>query len=148
VSYSLHLWLRDLLAELQVPGSSQNARALVAQAQAEGGNAHWNPLNTTVKYGACWPYNTFGDGFHVWNYANRLDGIKATAQTFRQTNFSHLLSQLQRGDSATRFWEVLVTPPPGKAKWGTTPPGLSIADWLASVDRHWYDYALRPIAGS
>lgn len=150
MSYSTHLFLGDLLAALEVPRSSQNARALLAQVRSEGGKAHWNPLNTTVKVGQVTPYNSFGSPpMHVWSFARREDGIAATAQTFRQQNFAHLLGQLRRGDSAVRYWELLLTPPPGGANWGSHPPGgLTIVQWLADVDRHWYDYALAPVAGS
>lgn len=150
MSYSLHLYLRDLLSALGVPGSSQNARALLAQVRSEGGQAHWNPLNTTVKVGPATAYNSFGSPpMHVWSFASREDGIAATAQTFRQQNFGHLLGQLRRGDSAVRYWELLMTPPPGGAHWGSHPPGgLTIVQWLADVDRHWYDYVLTPVAGS
>lgn len=156
MSTSIHYWIGLLLAELEVPRSSHNARALVAQRQAEGGGAHWNPFNSTVKVGNATVFNTFGDKgqFHVWSYASLQDGIQATAQTFRQSNFAYLLAELKRGDSAQRYWQRLITPPtppPGVRydRWGTSvPAGLSIMDWIADVDHHWYDYALRPVPGS
>lgn len=158
MAYSVHLLIRDLLAELDCPLSSQNARALVAQRQAEGGGARWNLFNSTRAVGNCTVFNTIalanGQKIHVWNYATRADGIAATAATFRQANYAYLLAQLRRGDSAQRYWQVLVTPPVAPQgqhydRWGTVPPGgLSIVEWMADVDRHWYPYALAAVPGS
>lgn len=148
MTVSRHLWARDLCDALLAPGTSFNARALVAQAQAEGGDAHFNPLNTTLELAGATAFNTIrlagAATIHVWNYATYEDGIEATRRTLMQANFSVLLHALRDGTSASAYWGGLAVSP-----WGTKPPGgLSIASWLADVDRHWFDYALRPIPGT
>jgi hypothetical protein len=152
VATSRHLFFARLADALDVPGSLQNALAWVAQAQAEGGGAHWNPLNTTQATmsgkpipGAV-PFNDLGGGLHVWSYPNMAVGVEATAITLRQPAFGRLLAALRAGSSADAYWTALAASP-----WGTRPPGdppLSLAAWLADVERHWYDYALAPVAGS
>src|SRR5207244_3664875 len=54
------LWRFRLLRALRAKGSWQNRKLLGAQARAEGGNARFNPLNTTEPWPLSWPYNIAG----------------------------------------------------------------------------------------
>lgn len=137
---SRHLWVRDLLAKLGVPGNINNAVALVAQIQAEGGEARFNPLNTTLPMPGATDYNAV----HVKNYGSYAQGLDATVQTLRQDNMAKLLAALRRGDSARAYWVAL-----GSSPWGTRPPGaMGIDSFLDDIRRHWYDRAMKPIAGT
>lgn len=137
---SRHLWVRDLLAKLGVPGNINNAVAVIAQIQAEGGEARFNPLNTTLPMPGATDYN----GVHVKNYTSYAQGLDATVRTLRQANMAKLLAALKRGDSSRGYWVALGTSP-----WGTHPPGGSSIDaFLDDIRRHWYDRSMKTIAGT
>lgn len=147
---SRHLWCRDFLQALSAPGSFQNALAVIAQMAAEGGSqgAKFNPLNTTREHAGATAFNTItladGSSIHVWNYPSYQAGLDATAQTMRQANMASLLGTLRVGTSAESYWTVL-----GLSPWGTHPPGgLTIPQWLADVQHHWYERVMVPISGS
>lgn len=135
-----HVWVRDLLVNLDAPGTLENALALVAQIQAEGGKARFNPLNTTLQAAAATDHNSV----HVKNYVSWEQGIAATGATFRQANMARLLKALKAGGPAESYWAALASSP-----WGTKPPGsMPIDAWLLDVQRHWFDRAMMPVAGS
>lgn len=138
---SRHLFVRDLLVRLGCPGTQENATALIAQCQAEGGAAKFNPLNSTVKRPGSTDYND--NVPPVQNYASYAQGLEATASTFRQANMKPLLDALKAGTSASVYWSKL----PGK--WGTKPPvGYTRASWLADTRKHWYDRSMVVVAGT
>lgn len=140
MSKSRHIFVCDLLEALHAPGSLNNAIALVAQIQAEGGQAHFNPLNTTLRQAGSTDYNSV----HVQNYKSWTQGIAATAKTLEQANMAKLLKVLKAGGPAAAYWTAL-----GVSPWGTHPPGgMKIELFLDDVSRHWFDRALMPIAGS
>lgn len=140
MSTSRHLWTRDLLALLGAPGSLANVLALIAQIQAEGGNAAFNPLNTTLPMPGATDYNTV----HVKNYTSYQQGLDATAHTLKQTNMQPLFNALTAGDSTTAYWRGLAVSP-----WGTKPPGgMTIDAFLNDIRRHWMARAMIPIAGT
>jgi hypothetical protein len=145
VATSRHLWVRDLLAALDVPGSYYNALAVIAQCQAEGGTARFNPLNTTLKMPGSTAYGPdLGGGVRVQHYTSMAQGLEATLATLRQTNMAPLLTALKSGTSSTAYWKAL-----GVSPWGTHPPGgLTIEAWLDDCRRHWYEYAMVPVAGT
>jgi hypothetical protein len=137
---SRHLWVRDLLQLLGVPGSYYNALALVAQCQAEGSPARFNPLATTYPM----PGATDVNSVHVKSYTSYAQGLDATALTLQQPNMAPLLTALTRGTSSTAYWEGLAVSP-----WGTHPPGgLTIEAWLDDCRRHWFAYAMGTIVGT
>ncbi len=125
--------LADLLS---VPHSDQNAFAWVSWAQAEGGNADFNPLNTTLD----WPGATDYNSVHVKNYLTSADGLKATAQTLKQDNFAHILAHLKRGDNAKRTLRAVE-----HSEWGTG--GLALR-CLPFVKANYLAFANHTIAGS
>lgn len=135
-----HTWAHDLLVKIEAPLSLANALALIAQIQAEGGKAAYNPMNTTLQMPGATDYN----GVHVKNYRTYEQGLEATAATLRQANMARLYTALKSGKSAATYWTILPT-----SKWGTKPPdGMSAAAFLADVERHWFDRALLSITGT
>lgn len=140
MSTSRHIWTRDLLEALDVPGSLENFVAVIAQIQAEGGQAKFNPLNTTLRALGSQDYNAV----HVQSYASYSSGLAATASTLKQANMAKLLSALKLGSSAHAYWAALAVSP-----WGTKPPGgMAIDAFLDDTRRHWSDRAMKAIAGT
>lgn len=134
-----HVFARDLLAALGAPGTLENAVALIAQMQAEGGAAKFNPLNCTVKAPGSTDYNAVP----VQNYTTWEQGVDVTAGMLKQPNMKALHGALMIGSNAATYWAAL----PGK--WGTSPPaGYTRPQWLADVRKHWFDRSMRTIAGS
>lgn len=137
---SRHVWCVDILPRLAVPGTLDNVLALVAQMQAEGGEALFNPLNTTLRMTGSKDYNSV----HVQSYKSYEQGMDATVQTLRQTNMAKLYSALKLGSSAHAYWAALAVSP-----WGTKPPGdMTIDAFLDDVRRHWTARAMTAIAGT
>lgn len=135
-----HVWVRDLLVAVACPGSLENAVALVAQCQAEGGTARFNPLNCTVKAPGSTDYNKVP----VQNYVSYAQGQSVTAGMLRQQNMAGLLDALKIGTSAVSYWNALA-----KSPWGTHPPsGYTVATWLDDVRVHWFARAMICIAGT
>ncbi len=64
-----------------------------AQAQAEGGAARWNPLNTTYSLPGSWLYNSAG----VRNYVSASQGAQATAATLTDGHFPGIAAALRSG---------------------------------------------------
>jgi hypothetical protein len=140
VSTSRHLWVRDLLLAVNAPGTLANTTSLIAQAQAEGSMARFNPLATTKVMPESTDFNSTG----VKNYANYQDGLDATASTLRQGNMAAMLGALKSGNSTIAYWDALLQSP-----WGTkVPGGTTLALFLADVRRHWMTRAMVKIEGT
>lgn len=96
-----------------------------AQARAEGGEARWNPLNTTYSLPGSWLYNAQG----VRNFAKPIDGLCATALTVTNGDYNGILGDLQsivtleNGDRAAQFTalEVAQRNQQEIKLWGTDP---------------------------
>lgn len=90
-------------------------RLLRAWATAEGGNAQWNPLNTTERYKGSWNYNTTG----VQNYSKPIFGVMATVATLVNGYYNGILGFLQNPQITA---EEAVQKYRGQFQtWGTTP---------------------------
>lgn len=70
-------WKERFCQMLLIPVSHENMRFLTAWADAEGGTAQNNPLNTTYQMPMSTDYNSVG----VKNYPVAVVGIAATACT-------------------------------------------------------------------
>lgn len=107
-------WIPRLLAVLAAPvAEPQSVRLLTAWAEAEGGSARWNPLNTTLPLYQATNYNSVG----VKNYVRPVDGICATAITIANGAYNGILGDLQAG---TFTAEQIVRRHPGQFNtWGT-----------------------------
>lgn len=124
-------WRQRLLAMLTGHGwltgqfSPQALRLLTAWQQAEGGDASWNALNTTLKLPGSSGYNSAG----VQNYPRPVDGCCATAMTLANGYYPGILGDLQTG---VKTAEQIVTDRETEfRKWGTNPS--VIASVLATI---------------
>jgi hypothetical protein len=87
-----------------------NVYALLAWMKAEGGSAHFNPMNTTQKASGSTPYNSAG----VQNYTSWNQGIQATVATLTNGSYGPVLAAL-RGDKGAQAIAQAV----GASPWGT-----------------------------
>lgn len=102
----------------------ESLRLLAAWAQAEGGNARWNPLNTTFRLPGSTDYNSAG----VQSYFRPTEGVCATALTLVNGHYNGILGDLQNG---TKTAEQIVSDRAAQFEtWGTNPD--TIAAVLAS----------------
>ena len=108
-------WKSRLLAVVNAQAVVENLRFLDAWAKAEGGDAKWNPLNTTYPLLSSWAYNSS----KVQNYAHATDGICATAITLVQSYYVGILGDLQ---AANKTAESIVERNRAEIQvWGTNP---------------------------
>jgi hypothetical protein len=109
-------WAQRLLAVLGAsPGYAEGVRLLSAWAQAEGGTARWNPLNTTLRLSGSTNYNRVG----VQNYRRPTEGVCALALTLVNGFYPGILGALQAG---TKTAEDIVHSNMGEFRqWGTNP---------------------------
>lgn len=116
-------WSKRLRAVLQIPLSNETKRFFTAWQRAEGGDAKWNPLNTTLDLKG-WTesdYNSTG----VKNYKTGLAGIVATALTMMERNsdgtfvYPELLTDLRAGKYTAE--EIVQRNHKDLSHWGTSP---------------------------
>ena len=88
----------DILSRLAVPTSPPNLTALRAWADAEGGDARWNPFNTKQPWPGATLYNHEGIG--VKNYPSMMAGVGATVATLRNGLYPNVLAALAKGTNA------------------------------------------------
>jgi len=77
---------KGLLQQLGVQPTQRATNNLVSWMQAEGGNAEYNPLNTTLNLGLAGEtnYNSFDHGkYHVQNYPTLQAGELGEAKTLK-----------------------------------------------------------------
>lgn len=86
-------WDVKLIHLLGGTPTHETLRLLDAWARAEGGEARWNPLNTTLDLPGATAYNTDG----VRNYRNAVQGISATAATLTNGYYRGIVGALQSG---------------------------------------------------
>jgi hypothetical protein len=101
----------DLLNGLGLPTSAQNVAAINAWHQAEGGNAAFNPLNTTQGAPGASNYNKVG----VKNYTSYQEGLQATLQTLKNGHYGNILGALKAGNDAMAVANAV-----GSSPWGTS----------------------------
>lgn len=103
-------WAQDILNMLHDPASQQNLQALQAWHQAEGGNASYNPFNTTQGAPGASNYNSVG----VKNYGSEDQGVQATVQTLQNGRYGNILQALASGNNARAVAQAIANSP-----WGT-----------------------------
>lgn len=79
----------------------------------EGGNAEWNPLNTTENWPGAWLYNSSG----VKNYRTQEDGINATAATLRNGHYPSIVWALENNVPVDSWSKAPI--PAEVDTWGT-----------------------------
>lgn len=131
---STHLpqnWIQKVMVNLSIPGwisghfDHQIIRFFTAWAQAEGGNAEWDPLNTTDHISDAWgawygpDYNSTG----VVNYETPWKGIVGTYATMLESPvFTQIVSDLRVAEANAYTAEQLVERNKGAIHtWGTNP---------------------------
>lgn len=125
-------WIEKLCAILSVDGwrtgvfPHQVTRFFTAWAQAEGGTAAWNPLNTTEHVHSTdfgdWQTSPDYNSVGVANYKTQALGIMATSVTLLAGRFDSLLGDLRTADTTGATAEDLVKGHEVEIKtWGTSP---------------------------
>jgi len=110
---------QGLLQQLGMQPTSQATSNLVSWMQAEGGNAEYNPLNTTLNLGLAGEtnYNSFDHGkYHVQNYPSLQTGEYAEAETLKQ--YPQILKAL---NSPPAVFDATVV----NSGWGTSAHDLN-----------------------
>lgn len=105
-------FFKKLCADLDIPWTIHNRRAFAAWAQAEGGDAHFNPLNTTEAAPGATIFNYAG----VKNYPTAEVGLGATERTFRHPDHGYgaILKSMRENKSASHTLGAV-----GRSDWGT-----------------------------
>jgi hypothetical protein len=101
---------REILRGIGAPETENNLLYLFAWRQAEGGNATFNPFNTTQKAEGASNYNKVG----VKNYTSPEQGLKATIKTLLNGRYGEIISSLKRDADPMETAEALERSP-----WGT-----------------------------
>lgn len=129
----------QLLPLLDAPVTQRNLWALVSWMQAEGGNARFNPLNTTKKMPGSTDYNWVG----VQNYTSLQQGLEATAETLNYGadrdlyGYKPIRRRLRRTAFARDILRAVE-----ESQWGTG--GLALR-CLRFVKRNYQAYSAKPI---
>ena len=118
-------WVERIAAICEIPMSHEVLRFFTAWQKSEGGNATWNPLNTTNHVRSTahgdWQtgdYNSVG----VANYNKAFEGVLATADTLLQDSFHDLVISLRHAKANGDTAEDLVKANRSEISlWGTNP---------------------------
>ena len=105
---------RKVLEALDAPVKTHNRRALQAQIQAKGGNAAFNPFNTTLKMPGS--RDLPGNTAHVQEYVSAEQGIAATVKTLREPGHGYeaIVRALRKNLPARDTIEFIID-----SAWGT-----------------------------
>lgn len=128
-----------LLRKLHAPVTMRNQWALVSWMTAEGGTAHYNPLNTTQKMPGSWDYNWVP----VQNYPDLETGLEATVKTLNYGadrglyGYHAIRHNLRRNAWARRTLGAVE-----RSAWGTGGLALRV---LPYAKRNFESYANRPV---
>lgn len=130
---------KALLSQMGLAPTKRRLWALVSWMQAEGGNAKFNPLNTTHEMPGATDYNSVG----VKNYKDLHQGVMATVKTLdygarhNLYGYKPIRTGLVRNKWASKIlWAV------ERSQWGTG--GLALR-CLPGVKRNWDKYRKMPI---
>lgn len=107
-------WDRKLLIALGADARPEQLRFIRAWQHAEGGTAHFNPLNTTYKLPGATTYNSVG----VRNYPDELSGLAAHLLTLRLPYYARLVAAI-RSPTLTAE-QILEAGQTGIRTWGTS----------------------------
>lgn len=111
-------WATKFLAQLGVPITSENLKAMTTWMAFEGGHwknsAHYNPLNTTQGADGASSMNKVG----VKSYNSWEQGLQATVETIRNGRYGNVLQALQSGTDASAVLTAV-----NRSPWGTNIPG-------------------------
>lgn len=103
-------WQQAVLRRIGAPVTPNNVRALNAWQAAEGGDARFNPLNTTQPMPGATDYNPVG----VKNYVTPNQGTGATVKTLLNGRYDHIVTGLRKNSSPVEVARAVAASP-----WGT-----------------------------
>ena len=89
---------KAVLQGIGAPASDNNLRFMNAWRQAEGGNALFNPFNTTQKAEGATNYNKAT----VKNYVSEEQGIAATVKTLLYKYYDKIVADMRADSPATK----------------------------------------------
>ena len=132
-------WVRAFLRGIGAPESKRNLYAIVSWIQAEGGNARFNPLNTTHSAPGAVAYNSVG----VKSYPTAEIGLQATIETLEYGaerdlyGYRPIKRNLKRNRRAGKTLRAVEN-----SEWGTGGLALRV---LPDTKREWATRRLLPI---
>jgi hypothetical protein len=138
-------WAHEFFTRIGVPNNHRSvaANACIAQMQAEGGSALFNPLNCVMDMHVVGQtnYNSIG----VKNYPDFETGMEATVRTIEQNccGFPLILKRYRNsGASAFRICRAI-----RKSQWGTGPLIYAVLADIKVSGLYW-EYAGQRVAGT
>lgn len=133
---------KRLAKELDIPFTVHNRIALATWMQTEGGDAWFNPLNTTQDMPGATAYNWVG----VKNYVSAEQGIDATVKTFRYRGhgYERILRSMRINAPARKTVRII-----GGTDWGTGQTLMAVIRAEIARKMPWYLRQLeqRSVAG-
>jgi len=102
--------LGEILRGIGAPITAANIATLVGWERAEGGNASFNPFNTTLSEPGATSYNSVG----VRNYVSEAQGIRATVDTLKSSYYANVVAELRKGNDPAGVARAV-----GASPWGT-----------------------------
>lgn len=133
-------WIQKLCVLLSIDGwlhgtfPHEVVRFFTAWAQAEGGKAEWDPLNTTTHItedGEAWQGADY-NGVHVTDFTSPFHGIVGTAATLMNGHYPNILTLLRAAPVSGIHAEEIVQQCSDEIKtWGTNPK--TILEVLATI---------------
>lgn len=107
---------KALLDRLGLKPTKRRLWALLAWMQAEGGNAKFNPLNTTHDMPLATDYNSV----HVKNYVTLREGVIATAKTLDYGARHDLYGYKAIREALVKNrWASIILAAVERSEWGT-----------------------------
>ena len=135
-------WAKAFLRRIDAPRSKRNITAVVCWIQAEGGDARWNPLNSTHAAPGATEYNWVG----VKNYPTFEVGVRVTAETLNYGadrnlyGYRKIRRRLRKNARSKRTLRAIE-----KSTWGTGGLALEVLPWVKRDRDH---YLQMTISGS
>lgn len=112
---------KDVLRAIGAPVTENNVSILRKWQTFEGGNAAWNPLNTTQGMPGATDYNSV----HVRNYPDRATGVAATAKTLTNRYYPDLVAAMRNDWPLSKYNKPNILAQ--MRIWGTT----NFADYIS-----------------
>lgn len=131
---------REVTKRLGAEVTLHTRRAWAAQMQAEGGGAHYNPFNTTLRMPGSSNYNSVG----VQNYVSAEQGIEATVRTLKEDGhgYEKIRRALRANAPATEIVKAI-----GDSAWGTDATlALAVLDDIRDGRQPLKELEARPVA--
>lgn len=116
-------FISRVLTALKAPSSYENVRLFDAWIRCEGGNAKWNPLNSSLSLGNQWTEPVDYNSIPVRNYRYETAGVVATVLTFIQREadgsirFGGIMGDLQQSKKTAE--QIVEDRRAEFSRWGT-----------------------------